>query len=144
MLKRGDQFEVYANQAMREAWVLSVVMAKPGHHMSNKWGGQALVEYAMPMGRTFLRILDLNEDGEVFGAGRPISYEQIPVKFLADMRSHFSEVLGLLQGGFDKSVPSHHYQRRYRAMFEREERKALAVRARVLDLKVPNQGGDHA
>lgn len=128
MLRRGDSLSVYANQAMRDAVVLSMVMRDaPGV----RWHGQALIEYVMPQGRTFLRILDLNIDGEVFGEGRPCAYDNIPIKFLADMRNNSDAVIPLIRGGFDRdAAPDNKPWRRRRN--EAEHLKASNVIARVL------------
>lgn len=131
MIKIGDTFEVYANQGMREAVVLAVVM-KP----TARAYGQALVEYVMPEGRTFLRILNLDESGEPYGGGegRPCSYDEIPVKFLNEMRANFSAVLGLLRAGFDNDVPTDYARRRHRPFYDRAAQLALKKRMEILDL----------
>jgi hypothetical protein len=118
--------EVYANQGMRDAWVLSAI------------DNRALVEYVMPEGRTFLRILPIDGIGYIDwdAPGRSVSYNAIPRKFLEDMRDNFSVVLGIIAGGFDGEVVSQHYKRVRRFAVSRAEARALAVRARILDLKV--------
>lgn len=122
---RGMGIEVYANQADREAFVLSAI------------DKQALVEYVMPEGRTFLRILRIDGDGYLdLDDGRSVSYAKIPKKFVDDMRAHFSESLRIFKGGFDADevIGKKHPTRFIR---DRLKAQALAVRCRVLDLPLP-------
>jgi hypothetical protein len=88
-LEAGDCFEVYSNQADREANVLAVLFDEP----SARW--QALIELCMPNGSTSLGILIAEADGrftERQGNGsllghhhfvdKNVSYAKLPKKWL--------------------------------------------------------------
>jgi hypothetical protein len=86
---RGEVVSVYINQANRDGVVLSVV------------NDRALVEYAMPRGRTFLLILNVVDGGYLdVDSARSVSWNAIPKKFLDEMRANKSEVSKILYGGF--------------------------------------------
>jgi hypothetical protein len=86
-LEAGDCFEVYSNQADREANVLAVLFDEP----SARW--QALIELCMPNGSTSLGILIAEVDGRFterdsdrFGShhfvDKNVSYAKLPKKWL--------------------------------------------------------------
>lgn len=124
----GMQLSVYANQGMREAWVVAAV------------DNRALVEYVMPEGRCFLRQLPIDEHGHIDGddAGRSISYNAIPKKYIDNMRQNFSLALQNFQGGFDAAYDPGN-KRWARSYADREKARALAVRCRILDLPIPKE-----
>lgn len=98
-IKVGDEVSIYANQADRSAVVLSIV------------GNDALLEYVMPAGRTFLRLVKLTEAGTMpidALAYRTVSYPAVPSRFIDDMRKNGVSWLG----GFDPGELSERMRRR--------------------------------
>lgn len=121
-LMRGMFLSFYANQADREAVVLSAV------------GNRALAEYVMPRGSCFLRLLEIDEHGYIDAdSGRPVSYKAIPKRFLDDMRANRDEVAKLLKGGFDGAEVRGRMGKHER---ERREMMAAANRNHILNLEV--------
>lgn len=119
----GAAGEVYANQAQREG-----VIVIAGNYGGKSW---ALFEYVMPAGRTFLRLLPIDQYGEIdWDGGRSVSYNAIPKALLEGMRQHAAEVKKVFLGGFDSfSAPvGKHWQRHQN---ERQQQRAAAVIANV-------------
>lgn len=66
----GQSYEVYANQGMRDGTVLAVI------------GTKFLVEYVMPAGRTFGRIIDvLNNNHRHSLSYRAVCMDNLPLKW---------------------------------------------------------------
>jgi len=120
----GMPVTVYANQADREG----VVLVGYSHNRKS-W---ALAEYVMPAGRTFLRLLPLDEHGNMDpDGGRSVSYNALPKGALLALRANADAVLPLIRGGFDREVApdSKGWHRR---RIESEHTKAANVIASVL------------
>jgi hypothetical protein len=116
----GMPVEVYANQAVREASVIIAV------------DDQALLEYDMPGGRTFLRLVGIDEHGAIDpDAERSVSYNRVPRKMVEAMRAFAPQVRQYLRGGFDRSAMRSE-KRWMKSSIERYERAAAAVRAQLL------------
>lgn len=107
MLKANESFDLYVNQRDREAVVLAVI------------DNEAIAEYEMPNGRSYLTILKLDENGEpiqteqsiwthnqTHWSGRDrqalqndyirksVSYEACPVRWIVAMVNQGTEWLG--------------------------------------------------
>jgi hypothetical protein len=78
----GDIWDVYANQGLREGWVLAVI------------GNDVLVEYTMPKGTTALRIVKTSG----LAGFQNVSYRNVPRKWLEAIVAAGSVWEGKAQG----------------------------------------------
>jgi hypothetical protein len=66
-LESGDYIQIDCNQAYRDGFVLAV----------NKSEGKALIEYFMPNGRKFMRVIEVADHDQ----GKPVSESKLPKKW---------------------------------------------------------------
>lgn len=106
MLKANKSFDLYVNQKDRDAVVLAVI------------DNEAIAEYEMPNGRSFLTILKLDESGELVRScdsltqgkqyrndyiRKSVSYEACPVRWIVAMVNQGTEWLGGVHDTFKVS-----------------------------------------
>lgn len=135
-IERNDEISIYANQGDRDATVLAIS------------DGRALLEYVMPAGRTFLRVVKLDEQGNIVDGDtsyRAISYAATPARFIRDMVEH-----GVVWiGGFDEHADlseralRHGARELERAKVQRARLEAPKAGATAFDAVRAAMGGDY-
>lgn len=132
-LNVGDLLHLYVNQDDREATVLAIL------------GAQALFEYTMPNGKTYLTIVELDGDGRVTSQYGKYDYRRKPVSYNALPKKWFDAVahqLGDWYGGFnDESVSDRAMRDPWnKFLYQEAEGRRAKLRQAAIDLEDAGAG----